>query len=273
MSEYSSQAKTEVHLYRPFVNLCNHALDRLIGLQLDTVRAASPLNYRFHLNNPTVIVADYEGSTVHVKPDIIITSAVAASDVNYQSGNKVAIPVYNEPPTRCFKMRQVLSSGEFKRRRNVLTRPLTTYNKIRQSEYECGDMELSVLYPVDESATAVDTVTDEAGEPSAKRRKIDSSEPPGTSSGTRAGPSSSTRSRGVSKDARTSRTSKTSKMKGSRGGGRQGSNSNNKTTYYAPDNSKQMIDARTQCAMYGMEMLSYALGVHHAITFLMIGET
>jgi hypothetical protein len=47
---------------------------------------------------------------------------------------------------------------------------------------------------------------------------------------------------------------------------------NTETIYISPDSSKTMIDSRTQCAMYAMEMVSYALGMHHVITVLIIGK-
>jgi hypothetical protein len=245
-------------MYSPFVKLSNRALDRMNELLSDMFRKTSSLNCRFHVNDPKVIKTKYEDTTVSTKPDIIITSTVAASDVNFQPYNQEPVPEYDRPPKNSFKMQQALSAGEFKKRKVHLTQPLTGYDKIRHSQHAGGDNELLLPYALNESVPAVNVINNEVGEPSAKRPKLDPSEPTGISPATKPGPSN---------------TGRASRTKGSRGASRQGNDSNDQTTYYPPDNSKNTIDARTQCAVYGMEMLSYAIGVHHAITFLIIGKS
>ena len=216
----------------------------------DTFKPTSSLNCRFHVSDPNAIKTEYEDSKVYTKPDVIITSTVAAGD---QSDNPVQ-PEYDTKPRTSFNMQQILCCGEFKRRKASLTAPLTSYNNtIRQSTYKTDDRELSVLYPLDESSPIINTVTEERPQ---KRAKTDVSEPTGSGSATKTTGSKSSTNR------------RTTKQKS---GSRQGT-SNNETTHYPVDNSQKMIDARTQCAVYGMEMLSYAIGVHHSITFLIIGS-
>ena len=58
----------------------------------------------FHVQDPKYITTDYEGSTVQTKPDIVLTSTVAAGDVNYKLNNQPAILACDKPPAKGFKM-------------------------------------------------------------------------------------------------------------------------------------------------------------------------
>lgn len=49
-----------------------------------------------------VIETDYEGSSVHTKPDIVFTSTEAARNANHDLNNDAAVPVYTDPPKKCF---------------------------------------------------------------------------------------------------------------------------------------------------------------------------
>jgi hypothetical protein len=44
------------------------------------------------------------------------------------------------------------------------------------------------------------------------------------------------------------------------------------TAYFPSGNLKNSIDARTECAVYGREMLSYAISAHHAIVCLIMSK-
>ena len=210
------------------------------------------------MQDPKYITTDYEGSIVQTKPDIVLTSTVAAGDANYQLNNQPAILARDKPPEKGFKMRQILASSEFKLGTDGLTPAPASYNKTRQSEYGCNSPELFVLYPIDGSGQVVNvSITQTVDpEPPAKRIKTDV-----TSLATGAGPS------GTSNTGSASKNGKTSKTKGSKQGSRPGATPKTETTYFPPNNSKNPIDARTQCAVYGMEMLSYATGIHHVSTF------
>ena len=58
----------------------------------------------FHVQDPNYITTDYEGSTVQTKPDIVLTSTVAAGDVNYKLNNQPAILACDKLPAKGFKM-------------------------------------------------------------------------------------------------------------------------------------------------------------------------
>ena len=249
VSENSSQAKTEKELYGPFVDSCNRALDLLdTPTENKLFMGTSELNCRFHVNDPKIITTDYSESSVHCKPDAVVTSTLAANDLQSQAK-------YNEAPEQNFKMHQIFSAIEFKKRKGELSTPLDRYtNKTRQCVYETDDKDLSELFPIDDHSTSIIDVN--PGEPPQKRPKTDVSEQTGTLSATRSVASNKASGSRSKKNATRSR---------------QGTQSKDETTHYAPNNSKKMIDARTQCGLYGMEMLSYATGVHRAITVLIIG--
>lgn len=287
-------------MYGPFARLCNHALDRLASSQLDTFRPIDLLNCRLHVNDTKPITTFHQHQQpVYSKPDVVITSTVAATDVAHDADNKSRNPVFDEPPKKAFEMRQILSCGEFKFKKSNLKdqdsgkskgNPLTLasryYNEERHSKYPWLDEDLSEPYPIDEAAPRVKVITRglqpeelEAGERPAKRKKASASEQAMSSPGTRGESSKGTASKsraassnaraGSSKPGGSSKTKTTSsRMKGSRG-----EKGSSVETPPAPVNKSQnMIDARTQCAQYGMEMLSYAAGVHRAIAFLIHSE-
>ena len=213
------------------------------------------------MQDPKNITTDYEGSRVQTKPDIVLTSTAAAGDVNYKPDNKPPILACDKPPKKGFKMRQILACSEFKFETDGLTPAPASYNKTRQSEYGCNSPEL-LPYSTDGSGRVDNFGSAQTAdpEPPAKRMKTDV-----TSPATGAGPS------GTSNTGSASKRAKTSKTKGSKQGSGSGATPKTETTFIAPNNSKDIIDARTQCAVYGMEMLSYATGVHHATTLLIIG--
>ena len=218
---------------------CNHALHLLNKLPGNRLfLATSELNCRFCVNDPMIITTNYEDSNVQCKPDVVVTSTIAANDFRVKKN---------------FQMHQLFSAIEFKKRGNKLSKPLDRYTKTRQCKYETDDKELSELYPIDDDSPSIITINH--GEPPQKRARTDVSEKTRTLSATKSKASNTSRSRSQNKAS----------------GSRQGTQSKDETTHYAPNNSQQMIDARTQCAVYGMEMLSYATGVHRAITLLIIG--
>lgn len=252
-------------MYSPFAKLSNRALDRLRALSLDMFKPVSTLDCIFHVNDPKVITTTYEDSSVLTNPDIVITSKTAAADVKFRSPQQTPENQYDIAPEIPFDMRQILGSVEFKKTSKPLSVPLKQHNKIRQSTYFCDDQDLELLFPIDDSGPGI--VNTEAEGSATKRRKMDSSEQASASSATGARPSNTT-----AKVSNSSAGKKKDKESNSKQRSRQGNKSMPETAYFPSDNSKKGIDARTQCAVYGMEMLSYAMGVHHAIVCLIIGN-
>ena len=222
------------------MNSCNHALHLLNKFPRNKLfLETSELNCRFEVND-LVITTNYDGnSSVQCKPDAVATSTIAANDVHLL-------------PKKNFQMHQLFTTLEFKKRGAELSKPLDGYTKKRRCVYETDDKQLSKLYPIDDDSPSITAIN--TGEPPRKRARTDMSEKTGTLSATRSGPSKASRSGPQSKAT----------------GSRQGTKSKDETMHHAANNSQNMIDARTQCAVYGMEMLSYAPGIHRAITLLII---
>ena len=80
----------------------------------------------FHVQDSKYIAADYEGSTVQTKPDIVLTSTVATGDINYKLNNQPAILACNKPP-KGFKMWQILACSKFKFGTDELTPAPASY--------------------------------------------------------------------------------------------------------------------------------------------------
>ncbi|GLB44274.1 hypothetical protein LshimejAT787_1602040 [Lyophyllum shimeji] len=207
------------------------------------LRPPSSLDLCLHRSDPKIIQSRYLGSSESVerKPDVIGTSRLAAQDSGDPDHD------YTRPPRKAFTWAQTLFPNEFIMvEKKIQYKRSKVYTKDRQVTVECDAAELKLLYDLDEGPEIQDG---ESGHP-AKRQKLELAGEEPTSSSSKRGSSSK-------------------RAKGSKGSGTATTSRDQPVTI--PVNvSKAAVDARTQCALYGLEMMSYDLGVHHAIALLFI---
>ncbi|KAF8971737.1 hypothetical protein BDZ97DRAFT_1913646 [Flammula alnicola] len=273
-----TRSKEEDDMYAPFARAGNRAFD-LLSMnreQLSKFQDPSPLNCCFHQNDPKTIKTKYEDSTIFTKPDVSITSRIAAGDARVES-NPTMPTAYDKPPDVTFEMGQVLCSCELKYGKAKMALFSKYINGMRQTPNSCQDPVVLTPYPIVKNTPAVKAIDRkqqavEGEEPPAKRVKVDSTEPVASSSNIATSSSNVPSSGNAPSSSNTGKTSDRKRMKGKGSESKQATASapNEETITQPPNNSQRMIDARTQCAVYGMEMLSYTLGVHHAITLLII---
>ncbi|GLB44606.1 hypothetical protein LshimejAT787_1702330 [Lyophyllum shimeji] len=241
LADYCSVKAAETERYAPYVSACNYALDRMKSLPNLPLRLPSSLDLCLHRSDPKIIQSKYPGSSKSVerKPDVIGTSRVAAKD----SGDPAHD--YTCPPGKPFTWAQTLFPNEFKMvEKKIQYQQSKVYTKDRQVTVECDAAELKFLYDLDDGPEIQDG---ESGH-QAKRQKL---EPPAEQP-----TSSSSKRRSSSKRAKGSKASSTA------------TTSRDQLVTIPVNVSKAAVDARTQCALYGLEMMSYDLGVHHAIALL-----
>jgi hypothetical protein len=244
------------------------------------LRDPSALDIRFKRNDPRHISHQYKGATVATwrKPDVIITSRTSARDAvakgstvpksnkrkredeeaeNDPEGDqhRQEEKEYESSPTARGKVgwQDVLSCSEFKRVSKVL---------------KCGPQ---LLYDIDRKVTLP-----------AKHKELDlpinSSEgpsPTSTQSSSKALaslPNSDDR-RGAKWKVDSAENKQGSLSATTMGNRKKGKSSDTplKSAKLGAGQSKEALSARVQCASYGLEMMSYSIGVHHAINLFFAG--
>lgn len=272
----------ETQRYAPYVMAANLALDLLKSIEFDSFRAPSSLDIRFHRNDPKHIISHYEGMVKDIQrvPDVIITSPVAAQDAALALATEYAVrepptPIYDLPPIEGFPWHSIFSCHEFKLTKfQIMPRLPNTYDKIYHGKkYDPNADEIS-KDPHEVDASVAEGPETDQSEPVAKRMKLDIPSSSGAGgSNTEPKPRGTSRpaSRPGSKGPKVNSTRGSKGSKGSRGASTARSKDGSKVAVN-PQTEKTAIAPKTQCGTYGLEMMSVAPGVHHAITCLIVGK-
>ncbi|KAG1768856.1 hypothetical protein EDD22DRAFT_999864 [Suillus occidentalis] len=119
----------EEHMYKPFVQASNLALDKLSAPGLVRSKDDDDNKILFHRNDPKNIIQKHQGATSTRKPDVVIVSLTGAKKVRKQLGQAYNDVEASEKPSRSFKWTDVRSTVEFKHKkiRTGLSTPPATY--------------------------------------------------------------------------------------------------------------------------------------------------
>ncbi|KIK41000.1 hypothetical protein CY34DRAFT_806604 [Suillus luteus UH-Slu-Lm8-n1] len=124
-------SKIEEHMYKPFVQASNLALDKLSRLNapgLVCSKGHDDDKILFHRNDPKNIIQKHQGATSTRKPDVVIVSrSTCAKKAGKQSGQAYKDEVASEKPSKLFNWTDVRSTVEFKHKKTGLSTPPATY--------------------------------------------------------------------------------------------------------------------------------------------------
>lgn len=260
----TTRTSRETQRYAPLVRLCQQSLDRLKTAE-NTLpfRNSASLDLTFLRADPKPIASRYQGSDSKVerKPDLMGTSRVAASDilekVPRQDLDDFAQSCMG-PPENAATWEQVLVALELKFRDSLLWRLKDDILKEAcDSPFQPGKAQP----PEDASwePWTIDTYEEQSSYP------VEHSQTGSKRKRTVGAGSKSQHSKLASK-------STSSKRQRMNDGGPKTSDRSVNSGIPAPESDAQKaVSARVQCASYGLEMLSHNIGIHHAVTLLIIG--
>jgi hypothetical protein len=215
------------------------------------------LDIRFQYSDPTSIVSHPQGTTVDInrKPDVIISSRNALENAHGSSSPNFA----QRRPHLKLDWSVVLSCHEFKVHKNknkrfpegltqIFARPFTN-NELEDQDHE-------KLSQADDPATEPNEVEVDQESASLKRRlPLDA--------GGAGPPSKKVRNTPEDTPSTPTGTPSGSRVQSGTGAARKQELKQEKT--------QRAVSGRVQCASYALEMLSYSIGVHHAINILYTG--
>ena len=279
LREKSRRKKNEKARYPPLVNLCNAVLTKLQSLGVEPFKSSNEeLNIRFQVNDPSHIQFQYHGTAEAVDrcPDFIASSYNAL--VRY---SKTTSPRYDAKPPTALEWPIVLLSGEVKTKVHVTLKDFKSRGELKDITNHTFTIELKPAHeeehenledldPSDDEGMNPGEEDDEGGNdeevnpldvPDARHSRVTSS---------------LKRSRDVEQlgsdqdqpQAKKNRPLPTPPFSNS---GSHSFASQPTEELHAQGFGKEAVAGRVQCASYALEMLSYSVGVRHAINLLLTG--
>ncbi|KAF8808813.1 hypothetical protein BYT27DRAFT_7241462 [Phlegmacium glaucopus] len=252
LKSYCLKEGNESNRYGKYVSLCNLALEELKDVDLEglRIRKPSPLDLCFQRSDTKHLQSQYDGGEVNVIqiPDVVATSRVAALHVAQQGK-------FSLPPKTSLSWCQSLMAHEFKFIENDLTRKFDDTAKANfMSITRAETIEQSILE--DSYATPV-VISDEELESHGKCKfSTDHGEGPASKMPRFSNQQSTP---GKCSALKTSILGKSISV-------------HSESNLMGTSNSEKAVSHRVQLATYALEMMSYSLGVHHAINLLIIDD-
>lgn len=217
--------------------LCNLALERLKDIDSNQfeIRKASPFDFCFQRSDPKPLQSGYDGTEVTVQryPDVAGTSRVVAVHVA-DEGNFELVPKV------ALRWCQTFTTIEFKvLKKSLMSKFNDTANDNFTSISRSNTIEQFML----DKSDPIPAISDQEEQQESQKRK-----------------SRDDHTEGPPVKIRRSTTGKSPSVYSA-------------SQFIGTSESQKAVSHRVQLATYALEMLSYSLGVHHAINLLIIGKS